>query len=108
MAAEAVLRVREVELKSKETITKATEQARRITAEADKKAQERKKEILRQARATRQEVIDAATKKAEQESADLTQQGNAERDRLLTPDPAKEQEAINFIIERIVSVNGDR
>ena len=108
MAAEAVLKVRDAERQNKTIIEHANEQARQITAEAERAAQEMRKNAVRDARTAGRDLVEAAATRAEQESAELLRHGEAERERLSSPEAAKLEEAINFVIERIVNANGNR
>ena len=107
MAAQAVLRINEAEEAGREILRKAGEQARQVTSAADKEAGDRARNMVSEAQKAKQVMIDAAKQKAETDSEELLAGGRAERDKLLSPEPVKRRDAINFVIERVVGGNGN-
>lgn len=107
MAAEAVLKVKEAEDQAKEIIRAANENARSMLSSAEKDAAKQNKAILDEAARGRLELIAASTEKAERDCESLVADGIREREALLSPDQSKFKSAVQLIVERIVSGDGN-
>jgi vacuolar-type H+-ATPase subunit H len=107
LAVEAVLKVKEAEDQGKELLRAANDAARSILQNAEKEAAGQKKSILDAAARERKTLVEAAISQAEWDSGPLVTAGAQERERLLSPEPAKFEGAVNLIVERIVSGDGD-
>jgi V/A-type H+-transporting ATPase subunit G/H len=107
LAVEAVLKVKEAEEQSREILRTANDAARSILLNAEKEAARQKKSILDAAADERKTLVEAAVSQAEWDSGPLVTEGAQERERLLSPDTGKFEGAVNLIVERIVSGDGD-
>jgi len=107
LAAEAVLRINEAEEQGREILRKASDRARQITSGAEKEAKDKAKNMIAEAQKTRQAMIDAARQEAEKGSQELLAGGEAERNRLLSLEPARRRDAIDFVMKKVVGDNGN-
>lgn len=108
MAADAVNKIRETEEQGRLAVRRAADEAKQIVAAAGKEADERRQAILRDAASQRDSMIQEARNKAQQTCKTIEDEGNADRQKLLSPDPDKLDSAVKFVMERIVSVRGNR
>lgn len=103
MAIEVVLKVREAEDAGVLAIKNANEKAKQILAEAEKEGSERYKAVIREARSAGDGMIRAAAKEADGENAPLEEKNAAEIKKILNPDSAKFEKAVEIVMERIVN-----
>lgn len=104
MAAEAIYTIKETEQKSRELVKEAGLKAQQILAAARTDSAAQKEAALRQAEQEKAALIEAAVNEARLRCDEVAAQGAAEREKIMTPDPARLESAINLVMERIVSV----
>ena len=107
MASEAVLQVKQAEEQGKELIRRSAEQSKQIVSDAHREAQNRRRNIIGDADKQRVQLISAASGEAARDAETLERNGCVEREKLLSPAPIRRSQAVNRIVERIVSVNGN-
>jgi V/A-type H+-transporting ATPase subunit G/H len=107
LAVEAVLKVKEAEEQSREILRAASDAARAILLNAEKEAARQKRSILDAAADERKALVEAAVSQAEWDAGPLVAEGAKDRELLLSPDTGKFEGAVNLIVERIVSGDGD-
>lgn len=104
MAAEAVYKIKETEDKGKEAIKKANEEAKKILAEAKENSVKQKQSVLEEALRKKAAMIQSAVERANKRCEEISAEGAEEREKLLSPDSARLERAIQLVMERIVSV----
>lgn len=107
MAAEAVYQIKQTEDQGRETVRKAGDTAKQIVADAKKKGEEHRKTVLEDAMRQRETIIRAAVERANKECEAIVKQGAVQRESLMNPESSKLESAIQLVMERIVSVNGN-
>lgn len=108
MAADAVYKIKETEDKGKASIKKANEEAKQILSAARTESAAKKQEVIDGALQEKAALIQSAVAKANKSCEEINSQGEAERKKLLAPEGGKLDSAIQLVMERIVSVDGNR
>lgn len=108
MAKEAVIRIKDAEDAAAEAIRTANEKARLIAENSHREALEEKDAIIKSAIRMKETLIANAKTDAEKQCEPIIAEGQGEIVKILNPDSAKFEQAVKTVMERIVSVNGNR
>lgn len=108
MAKEAIRKIKETEDHAAEILKDASEEARARLRGAEDRAALKEREVLEEARLARERILETAKRTAEVESRPIVEAGEKELAAIQNPDPKKVEAAVQFVIERIVNVNGNR
>ena len=107
MAAEAILKIKDAEDQAAELIKKAQEATKNLIADAQLEGEKQYKAIVSGAREQASQLVSEAVFAAEKNAAQELLKGNEEKEKILSPAPAKLAQAVQLVIERVVS-NGNR
>lgn len=108
MAKETVIKIKEAEDAAAEVVRAANEKARLLTEEKLKEALKEKEGIVKSAEKTKDTLAENARTEAEAKYAPIIAEGREEIKRIQNPEPAKFEQAVKTVMERIVNVNGNR
>ena len=108
MAKEAIAKIKSAEAEAAEILGIAAEKANHIMAESKKNALDEKESIIRGAQSAKEAAIENAKKEARARCAPIIADGRARAEKILNPDAAAFEQAVNTVVERIVNLNGNR
>ncbi len=104
---EAVKKVREVEEQTEELIAQAEQEAARMRNDGNVEGKKVYDEIVSDAQEQGRKIMSDALAIAEQEVEKITAQGKVQQEAIVQQAGERKNDTINFVIERIVSMNGD-
>ncbi len=107
MAKEAIKSIKDVEEEARLIIKTARESSRDSQQEAVKQADQEYKKIILEAEKAAKKIKDQVLKETEINSQAHIEKGNLEAENILKYEGDKFQEAVNFIVERVVRANGN-
>ena len=108
MAKEALDKVREAEVEASKIVVKASEEARQVRSDAEKKAAKRYDEILAQGEKEATILKQEAQKMGDTLAKPILENGQVHNSRIEEMKEKDLESAVNIIIERIVKADGHR
>lgn len=104
---EAINKIKLSEDKAKELISDAVSQKKVILKEADKLSKEKYESILKSAQTEKNELISKALEAGEKEAAPIFEKGKEEVQTILNTEESKIAKAAEFIMKKVVNINGN-
>jgi len=108
MALEAVTAIQRAEEEAAASVEQARQESEQILRQAQLDSQQNREAMLERAREDSKSILDRAEKTALESCAAIVEAGQREADKIRNPKNEKLQSVVNHIMERIVSMDGNR
>lgn len=106
MAKDAIFAVKEAENKAQQLLNDAKDTSKKLKEDSIIKGDEEFNRILEEGKVEAERVKEKAREEGEALAKPILEDGQIKADNLAELNPEKVDEAVNFIIERIVNANG--
>ena len=107
LAIQAINEIKKAEDRAKELINEALSKKSTMIKDAEKESNQKYESILKSANEESKHIIDTAISEGEKEAQPIYEDGKIQCEQIISIDENKLGKAVNLIIEKVVSVNGN-